>query len=455
MSKLAELMDGTVGYFWPDLYGAGEIAHALPGHTHLGPEGQFLVDVLPPLGQLPSAEPGEIPHSVMAFTSVTGALFLDVQGVRHTGNIGGFRPDSRQYRCGAVVIDAPVHRLRSHKLLSVTAFFPGIGSWAGLSAAKETPERKENGRLKSWSVKLESEDEQTEDLHGGKTLCLSTHWEVEGPIDRRVLYAPVSLSVESKRPSSWVDLVRPLWAIQGLISLAFDGLVLADGGQAKLDLSGDEEVTSAPTWWSARLMRQPPGARLPKSMTQNPSFDLRTLGGIAGLRRWVALQRRHGRALGPLVSPHRFGSINVETRLLELAAAMEYWVALHRRSTKWAAKRPGIDSVAHALALHIGKPFMALVGDADEWARRFWDSYNLLKHRPNEQYDAYEISLLAESGAVLLQCALLNRAGASVRPAQVICQSPRYYDLGRRTQELLAVKAGPARSGRSSDPQVG
>ncbi|MDP9458771.1 MAG: hypothetical protein M3Q22_00500 [Actinomycetota bacterium] len=127
----------------------------------------------------------------------------------------------------------------------------------------------------------------------------------------------------------------------------------------------------------------------------------------------------------------------METRLLELAAGIEYWVALHRRTTKWAAKRSDIESHAHGLALHIGKPFRDWVGDPAEWARRFWDTYNVLKHRPNETYDAYETSLLAESGAVLLQCALLNRAGGSRRPAQVICQSHRYYEVGRQTSELL------------------
>jgi hypothetical protein len=438
MGTLTELTDGTVGYFWPDLGGTDNSADALAGHARLGPDGQLLVDVLSPLTEDRPlfTEPGRVPHSLLAATSVGGALFLDVGGVGHQNVFGGSRPNTRHYRCGAVVF-VPVHRVRSHNLRSVTAFFPGVGRWAGLSAATETPERKEDGRLKSWSVKLESAGDLTERLPGGKTLSLSTHWEVEGPVDRRILYAPVSLTVASKRPSSWVDLVRPLWAIQGLISLAFDGLVLADGGRAEMDLSGDEEFTSTPTWWSARLMRQPPGARLPSSMNESPSFSLATLGGVAGLRRWIALQNEYGRAVGPLVSPHRFGSINVETRLLELAAAMEYWVRVHRQKAKWATYRSEIDSFAHALALHMGEPFRKWVGDADEWARHFWDSYNSLKHRPNETRDPYQLSLLAESGAVLLQCALLNRAGASRRPAQVICKSHRFYELGRLIRELV------------------
>ncbi|MDP9458772.1 MAG: hypothetical protein M3Q22_00505 [Actinomycetota bacterium] len=236
MGKLADLMDGTVGYFWPDLDGAGELDRALAGHAHLGPEGQLLIDVLSPItGELPwFAEPEKLPHSLMAATAVTGALFLDIRGVRHQNIFGSYRPDTRQYRCGAVVIDAPIHRLRSHGLLSVTAFFPGIGRWAGLSASEETPEMTEDGRLLSLSVKLQSSDDLSERLPGGKTLSLSTHWQVDGPIDRRVIYAPVSLTVSNARPSTWIELIKPLMAIQGLISLAFNGLVLADGGQVKL-----------------------------------------------------------------------------------------------------------------------------------------------------------------------------------------------------------------------------
>lgn len=435
MGKLADLMDGAVGYFWPD---ADDSRDALSGHVRLGPEGQLLVDVLSPLGKevSPFMEPGQVPHSLMAATSVSGALFLDVTGVRHQNVFGGGRPNTRQYRCGAVVIDAPIHRLRSHNVQSLTAFFPGIGRWAGLSGAHESTVTKENGHLQSWTVRLESSDDLTENLPGGKRLSLSTHWEVDGPVDRRVLYAPVSLTVSSSRPTSWVNLIKPLMSIQGLVSLAYDGLVLADGGWAELDLSGDEEVVTAPTWWAARLMRQPLGVSLPKSMNEGPSFSLNTLGGMAGLRRWVALAVEYPRVVSPLLSPHRFGPINVETRVLELAAAMEYWVAVHRHTRAWAAKRPD-STVAHALALRIGKPFEAWAADPVKWAQRFWDRYNLLKHRPNDGYDPYELNLLAVGGTVLLQCALLNRAANSVLPARVICNSYRYHDAGVLTRELL------------------
>lgn len=333
MSKLDDLMGGAVGYFWPDLAGAPDLNHALAGHVCLGPEGQMLIDVLSPPASDRTSFPEwvDIPHSLMATTSVAGALFLDVRGVRHQGGFGGHRPSTRSYRCGAVVLDAPINRLRSHDLLSITAFFPGIGPWAGLSASEETPENNDKGALQSWPVKLQSSDDLSERLPSGRALSMSTHWQVDGPMDRRVLYAPISLTVSSKRPSNWVKLVQPLMAIQGLISLAFDGLVLADGGQVKLDLHEDEKaLLTTPTWWTARLMRQPPGARVVKSMTEFPSFSLETLGGVAGLRRWVALESKFPRAVGPLVSPHRFGSTNVETRLLEVAAGIEYWVALHR-----------------------------------------------------------------------------------------------------------------------------
>jgi hypothetical protein len=45
---------------------------------------------------------------------------------------------------------------------------------------------------------------------------------------------------------------------------------------------------------------------------------------------------KYGRSVGPRMSPHRSGLINVETRLLGLVAMGQY-VAVHRWTTQWAA----------------------------------------------------------------------------------------------------------------------
>jgi hypothetical protein len=70
------------------------------------------------------------------------------------------------------------------------------------------------------------------------------------------------------------------------------------------------------------------------------------------------------------------------------------------------------------------------------WARRFWKTYTLLNHEPNSEYDAYEVSLLANTGAVLLQCALLNRVAGTSARARAICDSHRCHRLGAQTRGL-------------------
>jgi len=134
---------------------------------------------------------------------------------------------------------------------------------------------------------------------------------------------------------------------------------------------------------------------------------------------------------------HRYGTQNVETRLMEIAAAIEYWVSAHRRSAQWARRSLGKGSFAANLAARVGNPFAEFVGDPMKWSRKFWSTNNLLKHEPNSEYDGYEVSLLADTGAVLLQSALLNRVARTTVPARVICDSHRYYHLGAKIRELL------------------
>jgi hypothetical protein len=131
--------------------------------------------------------------------------------------------------------------------------------------------------------------------------------------------------------------------------------------------------------------------------------------------------------------------VNVETQLLEIATAIEYWVALHRRTTQWANNTTKRGAHALALARHVGKSFADLVGDPAAWGERFWPTYILLKHEPNAEYDAYEVSLLAQTGTILLQSALLNRVAGTSAPARAICTSHRHHVTGERTRDLLGM----------------
>ncbi|MFI2297177.1 hypothetical protein [Isoptericola sp. NPDC019571] len=435
---LKDLMDGSIGRFWADVGHLGSCEESMPGFVRLADDGDhLLLDLLAP-GGVPAESRFPLPRSITATTSAGGALFLDVRGVRGASTLGGYRVATRTYRAGAVVFGVQLPDLLSDEFREVTAFFPGVGRWAGLAGSKATPTTDEQGRMTGFSLSTQAATTQSEQLGRGRTLGMSTHWEVQGPEDRQTLYAPVSFSVASERPADWSDLIQPLLSVQGLISLAYDGLVLADGGRATIDLR--KPPLEGPKWWTARLMQRPRGARIPRAPTEIPTFFLQTLGGMAGVRRWVGLTRRYPRATGPLLSRHRYGDVNVETQLLEIAAGIEYWVTVHRRTRQWANRKSGQGGYAGALAAWVGAPFANLVGDPDAWARRFWTTYGLLKHQPNGRYDGYEVSLLAGCGAVLLECALLNRAARTAAPARAICDSHRHVSLGARMRELLGIE---------------
>ncbi|MFE4463762.1 hypothetical protein ACFRCR_01475 [Oerskovia sp. NPDC056781] len=435
MSKLTDLMGGAIGYFWTALDDFDALDRARPGHVRLSDDGDLLLDLLAP-HEAPSSE-DPLPSSLVATTSVGGALFVDVHQGRLAAPHGGYRVSTRTYRAHGVVVGAPLRNLRSDGFLDVSAYFPGMASWAGVAGSSTSPSTDEHGRLKSLAITVQAAESRSENLSRGRRLELSTHWQVDGPEDRRIIYTPVEFKISATRPAKWTELVPPLQSIQGLLSLAYEGLVVADGGRVTMDT--DQPPMESPTWWTARLMRRPEGAQAPRSMTEIPSFDLGTIGGIAGLRRWIELTDKHPRATGPLVARHRYGLHNVETRLMEVAAAIEYWVSAHRRSAQWARRSLGKGSFAANLAARVGTPFTDLVGDPMAWARKFWSTNNLLKHEPNSEYDAYEVSVLADTGAVLLQSALLNRVARTTNPAQVVCGSHRYDHLGRQVRGLLGA----------------
>ena len=85
----------------------------------------------------------------------------------------------------------------------------------------------------------------------------------------------------------------------------------------------------------------------------------------------------------------------------------------------------------------MGPAFADFVGDLDIWARKFWQMYNSLKHVPNYEYDVYEVVTLANSGALLLQGALLNRVALNKQLMKAICDSHRLYNLRQMTQEVV------------------
>jgi hypothetical protein len=86
----------------------------------------------------------------------------------------------------------------------------------------------------------------------------------------------------------------------------------------------------------------------------------------------------------------------------------------------------------------LGPAFGEFVGDLAKWSTKFWDTYNKLKHAPLFEYDANEIRLLGDSGALLLLGTLLNGVAGNKTPMKVILQSHRTHMVGYNMRRLLA-----------------
>jgi len=440
---IRETLDGVLAHVWVDFDNNGVNSPSLPGYIRHGDQlGIHLLKPNRPLRDFARdlSFPRTTPNTLVAASEVGGTLFFDITRVREHNIMGGIRASTRHYRAGSVIVGFAPTELNTTRLYSMAAYFPGLTWWSNIRGMTDSVHPGDDGRPRSWTTTIAAAHEQRSSLSRTHSLALSTHWSVTGPDDDRRVFTPLEVSSVSTRPLDWLQHLLVLSNVQDLISLAYDGYVSADGGDVVLDTNREGKPNSAPKLWSADLMERRAGIPAPKAMTEVPLFQYETVGGIDGLKRWVRLSQDHGRATGPLIAKYRIGTSAVESQLNDVANAIEYWVNYHKRQQKaWAAPTGKNDWHSKRLARHVGKPFEEYVGDIAKWGNRFWDRYGDLKHDSSLKYDANEIYLLAETGRILLACALLNRVALNKIPSKAICQSHRTHDLGAAMRDLLGV----------------
>lgn len=437
VADIDEVLAGSLGFFIPKATTGPEPASQgrVAGYVHI--DGRYaVIDTLverPADDWLTSTAPA--PSSIAAIMPEDSALFLEVQGPSPTTRFGGLRASTHRYRSRTVVGAAPIDGLRSDWLMSLTAEFAEIGRWAGISTTREEHEKYADGRLKSWSMSLEDSFEpRTCVLGRGRELVLSTTWRVDGPVDGRKIWAPVTIGCRSSRPRTAWDLVEPLLRVQDLLSLAFDGFVAASGAGAELDLPpSDDHVVRACTCWNGSLMVRGPGATPPNSMTEFPLFYLETVGGLPGLARWISLYDRYPGIPRTVVDRYRLGANSPEVHLTQVASGIERWVKAHRPA-HWATAH----KYASALVTHLGRLCADWIGDPQGWSKEFWEANDSLKHE-SKRVDPWRMNDLATCGQLMLAAALLDQVAGSRTPSRSIFQHHRAVHLGMRMRESFGI----------------
>lgn len=429
------LGSGSIGFFWKDLPDLGLEKDPERGYLHVDnswAELELLNE--DPMALDPSAtEPP--PSGIAGALPGDSVLLLELVGPSPTLRFGGDpRASTNRFQARTAIGGVAIDRLRSTQLLAMRADFHGVSRWAGMTAIRERHKTDSTGGVTSWSADVSSDADVSHRLRAGTTINISTSWRVDGPRDRRTLSAPVSFECRSRRPVEVWELLQPLLIIQDLLGLAFAGFVAAERGSAAVDLRPEqnEKPRQLPTLWNGALMVKQPGVQQPRDMNAYPLFDLTSIGGIAGLARWIRLGRQHPRAIAPITTIYRHGPISPTVQLMELAAGIEYWVKANRPA-QWTQGK-----FAQVVTKRCGRSFATWAGDGEKWASAFWRAYNHLKHEPTYQPDPREIMDFVISARYLLAATLLNHVAQSKRPSQVIFNNHRLMNVGSRLRDRFA-----------------
>jgi hypothetical protein len=441
VAHLDETMNGTLGHFWTELTDVYNYNRSNDGYVRLVDDAIFHIDTLRTKQHLAEFGTNEArpssPAAVYAMTGAIPSLFFDSAGISRQ-NIMGDAASTQNIRMRGVVTGVPLDNIADSKFVSVEVSIPEVTRWSGLLGVTEKFERGRRGGPNSWSAKTRHFDPIEVEIRRGHKLVLSTTWSVEGPPDRRIIRSPLEIGSMSERALPWHEHLRPLVAVQDLINLAYEGFVPVEQARVHFKYKDGTRPLIGPAMWNSRLMAVHKGVQKPKSMTEFPMFYLAQLKGAVGLRNWIRLERKHSRATGPVTKRYRFGTSGAEVRLAEVAMGIEYWTAAHRRTAQWTKQQGNKEPLPAALGRYVGPAFAEFVGDLDVWSQKFWDTYTSLKHVPNYEYDVYEIVALANSGALRLQGALLNRVALNKRLMKALCDSYRTYNLRQMIQEVVS-----------------
>lgn len=384
----------------------------------------------------PSALVGRLP------TTTVVALELLPRGQTM---VFGQNASTRRYSARTLVADVPLDRLRSSLLKSLSSDYLALGHWSGMREGDETWTNDADGLIESFELKLgRAVPDQVAKLSRHRRLVFTSKWSVLGPADDRRISTPLSIRVESTRPVEVFELLAPLIQSQNLINAVCSGFVPVSGASAGLDLlpDGREPRPRNLPCWSGPLFECPDGVSSASNMSF-PLLSLPDLGGADGVARWIRLWEQHPRAVGPAISPYRVGTGTGETELLMLAAAFEYWVAVHRhKRTAWADKstKPrgtgDHQFIMECVAGRAGRPFADLVGDVSRWCADFSKSYNRLKHDPAAaEFDPTFLNDLVRSARLLLFGVLADRAAGTKAPTRKLFKHHAHEALRSRLQD--------------------
>ncbi len=426
---------GVMGNFWPMEQDLSTPEESTGGYLRLGPDGTAGLETLVDDPFEWDIDARSTPYAFFGATTYKPAILLQVHDAGSNIVWGGAKSSVNRYRAYSAALSS-IEGLNSLKVKELEIFFSGVQRWAGVQVSEENSDIREDGRNQGFSLKVTSAPEEVAPLGDGKEIAISSYWSVKGSVAARKIFAPVSIICRSEDPVELWDLLRPILRIQDLISLAYDAFVVSDGGLVIFDC--ESLPPQSPPFWNHFLMHRPDGVREPKSLNEHPMFWLQKVGGLSGIRKWIELSEHHPRFIKPIVGRFRRGLANPELRLMEAAAAIEYWRNVNKRKagSDWASNGKNKSS-PRAMADHVGEGFSKWVGNSYDWADRFRDRNNQLKHEASYAVDESEVSFLANIASRLLVAEALIQISGDESAGEAYLGSYKINNLGATARRFF------------------
>lgn len=441
----SKVLDGNIGFFWPqESESTAELSEEVRVRGYIHQTDDSLVEVR----ALDEHDGGSgifgltsRPHPAALFGAAeeTGLLVPEVLGTGSKAQFGGSKASVLRYRARTLITGVEVWAAKSSRVHSASLTFQEGLNFAGLTAIHESHKLDPESHLvteATFTLKATSSP-----LSGGKygafNLNLAPDWSTSGTSTKRTLSSGLTIELSVTRPRPFGDFRPLLLGLQDLLHLAYDRFIPADGGRAVVH--GCQDHRHSYLWMEEAMVPPPHIARTHAAKEAFPLFTLADIGGSDGFRRWLSLRDRFPDAAVVVASGFRDGGARQPSRLLEVAASIEYYVNANRKAGATWAKKVSAPSHAEALARHVGKPFESLVGDHSIWAKTFLSTYNGVKHDPAFQRDPEVLRLLSWSGQALLLAALLDRSARTKAPSRKIFSDHRLEGGGRGLRAILTT----------------
>jgi hypothetical protein len=440
LARLAETLDGTIGFFWE--FDRPKDMNEEPARGHLAlHDDQWLV--LDTLDEQPTKsfaaserENRKWPEAVLGATSEAGVMLLNQRFSGSQIRMGASRASTRHARFRTLLAGIATDEIRSPKIRGVRIEVPEGLDWSGMQAISDQHEYHKDGssRLAKVTTTLDAGNQEVIIKPGeGVVVSLRPTWHISGPDELRTITTGLIIECTARNPREFNHLARYLDALKQLLHLCFGRDISVSAARAL-----PHYKTEGGAWadvWDDRFMTKIDESAPPRS-TKKPRYaflGLTDLGSSAEVRRWIDFYFTHGRFVGPVLHGIRLGnSTPVQSRVLSLAAGIEYFVAFNRsRKRKWAADR----HMNRALATYAGRYFKRWIGDVDAWADELQATNNAIKHDPAKEVDPVRTLLLAQTAEVLISCVALSEIAGRKGPIARYLADHRIEVLGRRFRD--------------------